>query len=252
MKPKRVLLRLALQEALELVLSDAGNVLGALGLACRIFENDDAWPHRDIFPLPLLVHKRVAVMDAGVFALRSALHRGVFTASGPTCGLRYHEAMDAHAGELPAGLLSFFERTSGRWKALVQAVRLFTNLKPDCSFPAGAPWTPDSLILDRRFASRHPQSSSPRYTRSWSSRIDARQTTGRCDFVFRRFWPARMRDAPARRALRRPPCGQVTLEFLEKMLLERRKALADSRGRPLVAYISSNRKLPYHPSEVLL
>jgi len=109
-------------DALEVILADAPNVLGALGHACQIFENDDAWPHREIFPLPLVVHKLVPVFDPSTFALRSALHKGVFTASGPSCGLRYNNEMDAHAGDLPEGVFSFFDVTSGRWKALIQAV----------------------------------------------------------------------------------------------------------------------------------
>ena len=48
-----------------MLLRDAGNVLGALAAGQRIANNSRAWPHRALFPLPLLLHKHVPCLDSG-------------------------------------------------------------------------------------------------------------------------------------------------------------------------------------------
>jgi len=47
------------------LLRDAGNFLGALAAGQRIANNSRAWPHRALFPVPLLLHKHVPCLDSG-------------------------------------------------------------------------------------------------------------------------------------------------------------------------------------------
>ena len=55
----------------SLLLRDAANTLAALSSAGRIFDDTDVWPHREVFPLPLVLAKRVA---ASLTKLRDECH----------------------------------------------------------------------------------------------------------------------------------------------------------------------------------
>ena len=59
-----------------MLLRDAANTLAALSSAARIYDDLDVWPHRDVFPLPLVLAKRVGVFDASVFGARALLQKG--------------------------------------------------------------------------------------------------------------------------------------------------------------------------------
>lgn len=77
-------------DAATVLLRDAANTLAALSSAGRIFDDTDVWPHREVFPLPLVLAKRVEVLDASVFGARALLQRGQLRAVGQRQGARFY------------------------------------------------------------------------------------------------------------------------------------------------------------------
>ena len=74
--------------------------LAAIVSAFRIYDDTEVWPHRELFPLPLLLSKKVEIFEqpvAATFGLRALLHRGHLRAIGQRNGCRFYEDFDEHA-----------------------------------------------------------------------------------------------------------------------------------------------------------
>lgn len=57
----------------QVLLRDASAVLGALCSAQRIYLNERCWPHRELFPLGLVLTKKVAVLNPQEMGFRALL-----------------------------------------------------------------------------------------------------------------------------------------------------------------------------------
>ena len=81
------------------------------------------WPHREVFPLPLVLHKRIEVFDASVFGARALLHKGELRALGQKSGARFYADFDAHAADAVPQVIAEFGAKRGRWKAFLHSLR---------------------------------------------------------------------------------------------------------------------------------
>ena len=86
----------------------------------KVYNDDKAWPLREAFPVPLLLHKRVEVLEQK-FRYRAFIYNGELTALTQVDELAAHELELDELDELVQQLVEFFEKSKVTWVKVAAA-----------------------------------------------------------------------------------------------------------------------------------
>ena len=86
----------------------------------KVYNDDKAWPLREAFPVPLLLHKRVEVLEQK-FRYRAFIYNGELTALTQVDELAAHELELEELDELVQQLVHFFETSKVTWTKVAAA-----------------------------------------------------------------------------------------------------------------------------------
>ena len=140
----------------------------------KVYNDDKAWPLREAFPVPLLLHKRVEVLEQK-FRYRAFIYNGELTALTQVDELAAHELELDELDELVQQLVHFFETSTVTWTKVAAA---YPAKKEDDGEGEGGGAT--DMLLDMQETEEEKEARIAPSSRSTTTTAAARSTRPRC------------------------------------------------------------------------